>query len=135
MGEFSRVLGLPAEQTNGAAVPDAVDVLARAAGVVGADRVSHTTGLGPNVSRYRSRRVGGVVRPETVAQVRELVRLFGSVPGAGLHAVSTGRNWGLGSREPTADDVVVLDLGDLAQVREVDLTGGWAVVEPGVTQG
>jgi 4-cresol dehydrogenase (hydroxylating) len=119
-------------------------VLADAARVVGADRVTHpgeepdgapVTPLGPNVSLYRSRTVHGVVRPQSADEVRRLVALFadGST-GARLHAFSTGGNWGLGSREPAADGAVVLDLSGLDQIRDIDVAQGWAVVEPGVTQ-
>ncbi|WP_063756564.1 MULTISPECIES: FAD-binding oxidoreductase [Streptomyces] len=119
-------------------------VLAKAAQVVGADRVTYpdeeTTGtpattLGPNVSLYRSRAVFGVVRPQTAEDVRRVVELFadGETPAA-LHAFSTGGNWGLGSREPARDGAVVLDLSGLDQIRDIDVARGWAVVEPGVTQ-
>lgn len=43
--------------------------------------------------------------------------------GPGLHVFSTGRNWGLGSREPARDGAVSLDLSQLASVREFDLQG------------
>lgn len=101
----------------------------------GADR-DPTQLLGPNVSLFRSRRVAAVLRPADPEQARQLVALFGREPDSGsLHVISTGRNWGLGSREPAHDDAVVLDLGGLDQVRDLDLAAGWAVVEPGVTQG
>ncbi|MFC7994100.1 FAD-binding oxidoreductase [Streptomyces pilosus] len=111
-------------------------VLARAAQVVGADRVTcPVTGLGPNVGLYRSRSVFGVVRPHTAEEVRRVVELFAAEETtAVLHAFSTGGNWGLGSREPAQDGAVVLDLSGLDQIRDVDVAGGWAVVEPGVTQ-
>lgn len=112
--------------------------LQAAAQVVGADRVSVPDGpltLGPNISLYRSREVGGVVAPRTAEEARQVVEIFGrSKESGGLHAFSTGRNWGLGSREPALDDAVVLDLGGLDRVRDLDVGQGWAVVEPGVTQ-
>ncbi|MEV5841970.1 FAD-binding oxidoreductase [Streptomyces sp. NPDC051985] len=105
--------------------------------VVGADGdAGRTRLLGPNASLFRSRRVDAVLRPATAEQVGAIVALFSREPDSGsLHAVSTGRNWGLGSREPARDDAVVLDLGGLDRVRALDLEAGWAVVEPGVTQG
>ncbi|MEU3449124.1 FAD-binding oxidoreductase [Streptomyces thermolilacinus] len=95
------------------------------------------TGInGKNVGMYRPRAVHGIVRPTTVEQVRDVLRLFDDPGrGCGLQVVSTGRNWGLGSREPARDDAVVLDLGGLDRIRGIDLDRGWAVVEPGVTQG
>ncbi|MCX5206711.1 FAD-binding oxidoreductase [Streptomyces sp. NBC_00237] len=89
----------------------------------------------PNVSMFRPRDVYGVIRPTSTAEVQDIVRTFADCDTkAGLHVVSTGRNWGLGSREPAADGAVTLDLAGLDQIRRIDLTAGWAVVEPGVTQ-
>ncbi|MFE0275571.1 FAD-binding oxidoreductase [Streptomyces sp. NPDC058992] len=106
-----------------------------AAEVVGADRVTPlAAGLGPNASRYRSRAVAGVVRPRTAEEVRRLVELFADDDLPPLHAFSTGGNWGLGSREPARDGAVALDLAGLDRIRALDTAGGWAVLEPGVTQ-
>ena len=90
---------------------------------------------GTNVSMFRPRDIYGVVRPRTVTEVRAIVRAFAQAEGGpGLQAVSTGRNWGLGSREPARDEVVTLELDGLDAVRDLDAEGGWAVIEPGVTQ-
>ncbi|MET7451347.1 FAD-binding oxidoreductase [Streptomyces sp. NPDC005574] len=119
-------------------------VWGKVAGVVGADRVTcpgaETSGvpmspLGPNAGLFRSRAVPGVVRPRSAEETRRVVELFAGAGGpAGLHAFSTGCNWGLGSREPARDGAVVLDLSGLNQVRDIDVAQGWAVVEAGVTQ-
>ncbi|MER5641827.1 FAD-binding oxidoreductase [Kitasatospora sp. NPDC002227] len=112
----------------------AEEALAAAADVLGEETDKATT-LGPNVSLYRSRGIDGVLRPRTAEQVRRIVKIFGSSARAGsLHAFSTGGNWGLGSKEPARDGAVVLDLHGLDRVRDLDLAGGWALVEPGVTQ-
>ncbi|MFD9846757.1 FAD-binding oxidoreductase [Streptomyces parvus] len=128
------------------AQPNAIDdALQAAAGIVGIDGVSvesvdasdvDSSSGRENVGMYRSRRLRGVVRPATVEQVAKVVKVFGSArTECGLHAISTGRNWGLGSREPAHDNAVTLDLGALNRIRSLDLDMGWAVVEPGVTQG
>lgn len=119
--------------------------LQAAARVVGVDRVvapssdsTEPVPLAPeaNVGMFRPRDMFGVVRPRTVDQVRRVVELFGHSAAAGaLHPVSTGRNWGLGSRQPALDDAVLLDLSGLDRIRDVDIAGGWAILEPGVTQG
>ncbi|MDP9642260.1 4-cresol dehydrogenase (hydroxylating) [Actinopolyspora lacussalsi] len=41
----------------------------------------------------------------------------------------------MGSREPVADGTVLLDVGELDTLRALSTEGGWAIVEPGVTQG
>ncbi|MEV0620936.1 FAD-binding protein [Nonomuraea sp. NPDC050404] len=86
-----------------------------------------------NVGMFRTRRLLGTLCPRDVEQVREIVA--SAVPGVSLYPLSTGHNWGLGSREPVHDGAVVLDLRRLNRVRLLDLEAGAAVVEPGVTQG
>src|SRR5690242_4470953 len=78
---------------------------------------------------FRSRDIAAVLAPKSVDEVRELIQTH-----TYLHPFSTGRNWGLGSREPAQDGVVAFDLGGLDTVRDLDIAAGWAVVEPGVTQ-
>ncbi|GGZ18694.1 FAD-binding oxidoreductase [Streptomyces nitrosporeus] len=99
-----------------------------------ADRVVHPVPPGANVSMFRPRRVPAVVRPFHAAQVPALVRAFACDETPPLHAVSTGRNWGLGSREAAGHDAVRIELDDLDRIRDLDTEQGWAVVEPGVTQ-
>ncbi|MGW0819543.1 FAD-binding oxidoreductase [Streptomyces viridiviolaceus] len=84
---------------------------------------------------FSPRDIYGIVRPRTVEEVRETVRAFARTEGGPrLQALSTGRNWGLGSREPARDSVVTMELQDLDAIRDLDVEGGWAIVEPGVTQ-
>ncbi|MFF3013767.1 FAD-binding oxidoreductase [Streptomyces sp. NPDC057939] len=75
-----------------------------------------------------------MLRPTSVAEVVAAVRAA-AADGAALHPVATGRNWGLGSRSPVRDGATVLDLSALDRIREVDVRRGYAIVEPGVTQG
>ncbi|MGH3843061.1 MAG: FAD-binding oxidoreductase [Pseudonocardiaceae bacterium] len=90
----------------------------------------------PNVGMYRPRHMQARIRPHTVEQVARVIGIVNrhGAPCA-VHAVSTGHNWGLGSREPALDDPLTLELDDIDRVRQFDLDAGWAVVEPGVTQG
>lgn len=78
------------------------------------------------------RAIAGVIRPADAAQVQDVVRLCrkGSIP---LYPISRGGNWGMGSRLPVRDGFI-LDLGRMNRIREIDLTHGVAVIEPGVTQ-
>ncbi|MFD9704615.1 FAD-binding oxidoreductase [Lentzea sp. NPDC059081] len=80
---------------------------------------------------FRTRAIAGVLHPTTADEVAGIVR-SGPRP---LHPVCTGRNWGLGSGLPVGDGATVLDLAGLDRVRSIDLDRGYAVVEPGVTQG
>ncbi|RBQ12189.1 FAD-binding oxidoreductase [Spongiactinospora rosea] len=120
-----------------------IRVLSKIRDLVGPGRVDEfatgTNGVErsrPNVGMYRTRRSFGVIRPATVDQVCRIVEYFDDpdLP-IGLHIVSTGRNWGLGSAEPARDRTVTLDLSDLDEIRRLDIDAGFAIVEPGVTQG
>jgi 4-cresol dehydrogenase (hydroxylating) len=89
----------------------------------------------PDVGEFRRRRVRAMLRPRTQDQVCAVVTLAAEFAGIiPLYPVSTGRNWGLGSRQPVTHDCAVLDLGRLDRVREVKRERGYAIVEPGVTQ-
>ncbi|MEM6989582.1 MAG: FAD-binding oxidoreductase [Myxococcota bacterium] len=76
--------------------------------------------------------VNAVLRPGSVAEVQALVRIAAEyrVP---LYPISRGRNWGYGSRAPTADAVVV-DLGRLDEITAYDEDLACVTVQPGVTQ-
>ena len=51
-----------------------------------------------------------------------------------LYPISTGKNWGLGSKLPVLDRCVVVDLSRLNRIHHVDETSLYAIIEPGVTQ-
>ncbi|NRQ36257.1 FAD-binding oxidoreductase [Nonomuraea sp. NN258] len=82
---------------------------------------------------HRPRSVAGVVCPESVGEVRALVRRSAAAD-RHLYPISTGRNWGMGSAMPVSEDNTVVDLGGMNRIRSLDLDAGYAVVEPGVTQ-
>src|SRR5262245_20891888 len=90
-----------------------------------------------DVGEFRRRRVAALLRPHTPEQVQAIVvaavasTCDDPLP---LYPFSTGRNWGLGSRQPTTDDCALLDLGRLQRVRDLNLERGFAVIEPGVSQ-
>jgi 4-cresol dehydrogenase (hydroxylating) len=78
------------------------------------------------------RQVLAILRPADRAQVQECVRIANQfrVP---IYPISTGKNWGYGSRAPV-DDGVLLDLGRLNRILDFDETLAYVTVEPGVTQ-
>jgi 4-cresol dehydrogenase (hydroxylating) len=120
----------------GAASPASSPALAVGAGLR-ADRVLTTPAqLAPylHAASGDRRRIGGVVLPETVHEVRAAVRAA-TCHRTPLYPISRGGNWGLGSRLPVRDGAVILDLRRLAALRGIDDERGIAVVEAGVTQG
>lgn len=88
-----------------------------------------------DIGEFRGRRLAAILRPRSAEDVQRILAAATDVGGAAIYPFSTGRNWGLGSRQPPADGCVLLDLARLDRVRELDLQRGFAVIEPGVTQG
>ncbi|MFI2027875.1 FAD-binding oxidoreductase [Streptomyces buecherae] len=86
-----------------------------------------------NTSAFPPRHLVAILRPTRAEQVTEVVRVAREhrVP---LYPISTGRNWGLGSKLPVRPGGALLDLSGLNRIRSVDTRGRYAVVEPGVTQ-
>src|SRR5260370_36423747 len=81
-----------------------------------------------NVSGLQ-RRIAAVLYPEGAPDVQEIVRMANefSIP---LYAISTGCNWGLGSKIPVRDGAAVVDLSRMDRIHEVNAEHGYAVVEP-----
>lgn len=75
-----------------------------------------------------------VVRPDRTSQVQAIVRTAARF-GLALHPISRGRNWGYGDRCALTDDQVILDLGHMNRILEVNEELGYATIEPGVSQG
>ncbi|KAK0671597.1 putative vanillyl-alcohol oxidase [Cercophora samala] len=75
---------------------------------------------------------GPAVRPETVDQVRELVRAANKfkVP---MWTVSRGNNLGYGGSAPVVDGTVIFDLHRMNKIIEINEEYAYAIVEPGVT--
>ena len=87
----------------------------------------------PELSESAPRRIPAILYPTTLAEVRQIVD-EARARGTPLYPVSTGMNWGLGSRHPVRDDCVLVDLRRLDSIREVDLAHGYAIIEAGVSQ-
>jgi 4-cresol dehydrogenase (hydroxylating) len=77
---------------------------------------------------------GAVLLPTTSEQVQEIVRIAAR-HGVPLYPISRGRNWGYGDRTAPSDGQVIVDLGRLNRIIEVNGPLAYAVIEPGVTQG
>lgn len=75
-----------------------------------------------------------VVRPEHVSQVAPIVQVA-SAHGIPLYPISRGRNWGWGDACPVGDGQVILDLSQLNRIVEINEALGYAVLQPGVSQG
>jgi 4-cresol dehydrogenase (hydroxylating) len=75
----------------------------------------------------------GVVTPTTEHLVEKIITVARKhrVP---LYPISTGKNWGLGSRLPVERGHVVVDLGQLTSISGFDGRNGTVTIQAGVTQ-
>ncbi|MBN8831522.1 MAG: FAD-dependent oxidoreductase, partial [Sphingomonadales bacterium] len=73
----------------------------------------------------------GAVAPQTVEEVQAVVRIVNEhkLP---LWTVGRGKNLGYGTAAPRMPGSMVLDLGRMDKILELDATLGYCVIEPGV---
>jgi 4-cresol dehydrogenase (hydroxylating) len=81
-----------------------------------------------------SQRIPAVLRPADRIQVQECFRIANRF-GTPLYPISSGKNWGYGSRVPPTDGCAILDLGRLNRILNFNEELAYVTVEPGVTQG
>ncbi len=86
-----------------------------------------------NLTEFPAREIVCGVQCRTPAEVQMLVGIARQFK-TPLYPISTGCNWGLGSRLPVADGCILVDLSPMDRIREIDVAGRCAVIEPGVTQ-
>lgn len=79
------------------------------------------------------RRIRGVLRPENTEQVQACMKVATSTY-TPIYVISTGKNVGYGSRVPTCDDAVIMELSRLNRIVEFNEDLAYVVVEPGVSQ-
>jgi 4-cresol dehydrogenase (hydroxylating) flavoprotein subunit len=79
-----------------------------------------------------SSHVEAILRPGTREHVQACIRIANRfrVP---VYPISSGKNWGYGSRVPVRDGVL-LDLARLNRIVEIDEELAYVTIEPGVTQ-
>lgn len=77
-------------------------------------------------------RVVARLLPGTAAETAHCLAIA-TQHGVGIHPVSRGANWGLGSRAPLRDGDAVLDLSRLTAIDRLDARQGLVYIEPGVT--
>nr|MCU0768696.1 FAD-dependent oxidoreductase [Burkholderiaceae bacterium] len=87
----------------------------------------------PDLSESSPRRIPAILHPTTLREVQDIVDAA-RANGTPLYSVSTGMNWGLGSRHPVRDDCALVDLRRLDRIRDLNLAHGYAFIEAGVSQ-
>jgi 4-cresol dehydrogenase (hydroxylating) flavoprotein subunit len=79
-----------------------------------------------------SNRIPAIIRPGNRKEVRACVRVANEL-GTAVYPVSTGKNWGYGSRVPARDGCVLMELRRLDRITDYDEKLAYVTVEPGVT--
>lgn len=79
------------------------------------------------------RKINAVVYPLSHNEVSRLVEWANEFKVA-LYPISTGKNWGMGSKVPVTNNCIVVDLSRMNKIVEVNTTHDYVVIEPGVTQ-
>ena len=80
-----------------------------------------------------SQRIPAILRPADREEVAEVLRIANRY-GFPVYPVSSGKNWGYGSRVPPISGCAVVDLGRMNRIVAMDEQLGCVTVEPGVTQ-
>lgn len=75
-----------------------------------------------------------VLYPEDAEEVQALVRIAQTHAHV-IYPISGGKNWGYGDACAPLDGAAIVDLGRMNRIIEINRELGYAVIEPGVTQG
>ena len=112
-----------------AALAQMADVVGAAHAITDADAL-RSAETGTFLTHHR---VPGIVRPGDRREVQACMRIANRwrVP---IYVVSSGKNWGYGSRVPSADGCFLLDLGRRNRIGDFSEELAYVTVEPGVTQ-
>ena len=80
-----------------------------------------------------SQRVPALLRPASRSELQACLAIARRFSIA-VYPVSSGKNWGYGSRVPVADGSIVIDLSRMNRILDFSEEMGWVTIEPGVTQ-
>lgn len=104
--------------------------------ILGSEHVTHT---GPELAAAETatfataHRILAILRPGNRAQIQACLAVANDC-GVPLYPLSSGKNWGYGSRVPPRDGCVLLDLSRLHRILDFSEELAYVTVEPGVTQ-
>ena len=115
---------------------DLASALKRWAAIIGAENVviDEPARREAETATFATRNcIPAILRPGTRDEVAECLRVATAcaVP---VYPTSGGKNWGYGSRVPTADGSVLMDLSRLNRILDFSEELAYVTVEPGVTQ-
>jgi 4-cresol dehydrogenase (hydroxylating) len=75
-----------------------------------------------------------IVKPGCRQEVETIVKIASDYR-LSVHPISTGKNWGYSDANAVSDGQIILDLGRMNKILEVNEKLGYITLEPGVTQG
>jgi len=76
-------------------------------------------------------KISAILVPESTQDVARILKIA-SETRCNVYPYSRGKNWGLGSRLPAADDCVLIDLSAMNLIHDYDPVMGTITVQPGV---
>ena len=78
-------------------------------------------------------KIPAIIQPSNRQEIQECLKIANqySTP---IYPISTGKNWGYGSRVPTENNCVLMDLSRLNRILDYNETLAYVTIEPGVTQ-
>ncbi len=71
--------------------------------------------------------------PTCIKEIKEVLK-HANENNLTIYPISTGRNWGLGSKVPPDKDSIILNLSEMTEITNYDSQFGVISIEPGVTQ-
>jgi 4-cresol dehydrogenase (hydroxylating) flavoprotein subunit len=86
-----------------------------------------------NITEYQAELPVAILMPENKSDLTSIVAIANQfhVP---IYVVSTGKNWGIGSKIPVVSGCALLILSKMKKIIEVNEKFRYAIIEPGVTQ-
>src|SRR6185312_5865157 len=97
-----------------------------------ADLDTYRDSYSPMYGEPTERHASAVVAPDSVEQVREVMRIAHAA-GVPMYPISTGKNLTYGGSAPAYSGSVILDLKRMNRILEVSERNAFALVEPGVS--
>ncbi|MFT6923365.1 MAG: 4-cresol dehydrogenase (hydroxylating) [Crocinitomicaceae bacterium] len=100
---------------------------------IGIELNIQTTHLQKNITEFASKSLLGVVCPKNKLEVEKIMHLANQHKIV-LYPYSSGMNWGQGSKVPTSENSLLVDLSALKSIVEINEKHRYVIIEPGVTQ-
>ena len=85
-----------------------------------------------NITEFPPRKIPNIWKPKSVSELKEIL-IEANRNRIPVYPISTGHNWGLGSKLPVSD-ASIIELKHLNEIVEVNEELSYARIQPGVTQ-